>query len=1218
MMADAHDRPALQMLNQAFAQEEVEKYAALARYFEEGGSIFPLIEKGVSGLVRQFNLEPAHARQLLRRANSMATYLRRQFIEHRLAGAREDEDEEDVVVQPSSGLLSMIPGPSFQILFNPLFEQLTPPQSLESITSPVAYLMELLRWIEQRIDPQGVAEDKYPFHERRTDIKKLSVDYSAVHSSVSAVDIIVPVLETFIRAGDAEIELDDRLLEARYPNGLPYYQHWVSIDGVTRHNSLSVGHLVQRTDLQFPYFLQTQAWDADLARGLAHASRLGPYQRAMLTEGLADYDGRIAFYEKNYGAPGTQSLNLDQVPFFGERTKLDSEKIEALFSVRDYAPVRSPNVDFDSTSPPQSPENWRSGSVYLNANQSPAVGIIFTGLVNRLSLRPNAAKDIPCFDRINRKIRLDNWLQLPSEQTDALLVAAINAEARGNEKTADWQISNNVIHALGLFQALREHHQCTAEDFAAFIDTISVYGRGDRASHFDRVFNTQGNYGQPLKLDNGEFPVLPQAGVTDLTVNQLCSGLGIDLQTYQYLAVAIAEARGDGDRLKRNASVISSFFRLVRLPRLLGITPMEGVLMLTLLGGGEWLNGLAGEPVIDETSQTLDVLCLIDALETCIDWCRERDLPVLWVLQHVAPPEAANVPSEQDRQLFEKIGNLIEAALFSDARLQMAGVPPLPSASWLDFLSGQYGEDAPLVDSLGLVLAFDADEEAYRVSAIRRLQKAVKEGLGDIDAELLATIVEKMLRVLLQVRQVQTSVVKESLAVYAGVGAEQALAVLHWANSDGYQFLRQALEANDPDGDGTVVGPVLPQNPLLNLLADLRRRSAVVAKLDLSAALLQDYLDYGHEAWLGQADKHAFSMSTLYYLSVLDRAFGLSEQPQQKLLDYLRQVNHLPEDLGANAKALVQKAAAIRLAEFFGWSVQEVRECIERMKPEESPPGPLILKNLQQLDLLTRIRVLSKRTNMDALTLFLIGKLSEEVSRAGYAIAAEHALLSVTETAIPPAQLDGDLKNLVSAHCTLDQQDVVAGKAGEKALFTVTLKDATGQLLSGIPIYWQASLGTISSGATDTNGVLKAQYTPGNVMGTETPTFWLNLIDPQFAPAINVVSDGKNLKFVGPTSSPSPTGPVGLGQEVELYATLQDQYSNPGANRLVRWEASSPDSVDRLNIRPRQSYTNQDGLARAVVSSAVPGTFIVVVHSESSETSMDFDPITFQDDQPAV
>lgn len=1220
-MADAHDRPAVQMLNQAFAPEELKKHAALATYFEEGGSIFPLIEKGVSGLVREYNLDPVQARQLLRRANSMATYLRRQFIEHTLAGERANEDEDDVARQPFSGLLSIVPGPSYQGLFDPSFEQLTPPQSLEAITSPVAYLMELLRWIEQRIDPEGVAEEKYPYHERRTDIKQLSVDDSAVHSSVSAVDIIVPVLEAFIRDGDPGIVLDDKLLEARYPNGLPYYQHWVTLDGITRHNSMSVGHLVQRTDLQFPYFLQTQAWDADLARALAHASRLGPYQRTMLSEALVEHAARIEFYEKNFGTENTQSVNLNQVPFFGERTKLDSEQIEALFSVRGYAPVRSPNVNFDPAIAPELPENWRSGSVYLNANESPGVSITFTRLVNRLSLDSNAVKDVPRFDRINRKIRLDNWLQLPSEQTDALLVAAINAEARGTTKTADWQISNNVIHALGLFQALREHHQCTAEDFAAFIDTISVYGRGDRASHFDRVFNNQGNYSEPLKLDNGLFPVLPQAGVTDLTVNQLCSGLGIDLQTYQYLAVAIAEARRVGDavidQLPRNASVISSFYRLVKLPRLLGITPVEGMLMLTLLGGEDWLKGLAGDPVIDESSQALDVLCLMDALETCIEWCRERDLPVLWVLQHVATPEAANVLSEQDQQLLEKIGNLIEAALFSDARLQMAGVPMLPSASWLDLLSGQYGAEAPLVDSLGLVLAFNGSEEQYRAFAINRLEKAVNEGLGDIDPELRATVVEKMLRVLLQVRQAQTSVVKESLAVYAGVAAEPALAVLHWANSDVYQLLRQVLEADDLD-DGTVVGPILKQDPLLILLADVRRRSAVVAKLDLSAALLQDYLDYGHKAWLGQADKHAFSMSTLYYLSVLVRAFGLSELPQQKLLDYLRQVNHLPDDLGSNAKALVQQAAAIRLADFFGWSVQEVRECIERMKPEVSPPEHMILTDLKQLDLLTRIRVLSTRTNMDALTLFLIGKLPEGINQADYAAAAEHALLSVTETAIPPAQLDNDLKKLVTVHCVVEPQVVVARKPGEKAIFTVTLRDASNQPLSGIPVYWQSTLGTIISGTTDTNGVLNAQYTPGRIQGTETPMFWLNLMDPQFAPAVSVSYDALSLAFIPDFRSPLPAGPVGLGQEVEVYATLFDQYSNLGPNSLVRWEYENEESnaTAALNIRPQQSYTNQDGLARVFVSSTGAGSFTLIARSEASANSIKFDPITFQSDEP--
>ena len=1220
-MADAHDRPAVQMLKQLFAPAALEKHAALATYLEEGGSVFPLIEKGVYGLVRDYQLDPVHARQLLRRANSMATYLRRQFIEQTLAGKRDIAEEDDVVAQPSSGLLSIVPGPSYEVLFNPRFGQLSPPQALESITSPVAYLMELLRWINQRLDPEGVDEAKYLFHERRKDIKQLSIDYNAVHRPVSAVDIIVPVLETFIKANDPALELDDALYEARYPNGLPYYQHWVSIDGVTRHHGVSVGHLVQRTDLQFPYFLQQKGWDADLGRALAHASRLGPYQRGLLTEAPVEHGDRVAFYEENFGTTPVEYQNLSQVPFFGERTKLDSERIEALFSIRDFAPVRSPNVTFAEESPPGSPESWRSGSVYLNGNEIPAISINFARQVHRLNVDPTKVEGLARFDRINRKVRLDSWMQLPSDQTDALLVAAIQAEARGKKTEPQWQITDNVTHALGLFQALREHHQCTAEDFAAFINTLSVYGRSDSASHFDRVFNSQGTYREPLKLDNGTFPVLPATGVSDLTVNQLCSGLGIDLQTYQYLAVAIARAQGSGNSLKRSLAVVSGFYRLVYLPRLLGITPVEGVLMLTLLGGDDWVNGLAGEPLIDESGSQADVLSLIDALETCVEWCRESDLPVLWVLQHVAPPVAPNVLSEQDQQLIEKINNMGSSALFSDARLQMAGVPPLPSASWLDLLSGQSGEDAPLVDSLGLVLDFDGSEEAYQASAMIRLEKVVKEGLGDLNAELLATIVEKMLGVLLLVRQAQASLAKESLAVYVGISAEQVLAVLRWANSDVCPFLRQVLEADEPLENGTVIGPVQPHDPLLTLLAELRRRSEVVAKLDLSAALLTDYLDYGHKDWFELQDKHAFSISTLYYLSVLGRAFGLSEQPQQKLLDYLRQVNHLPTDLGGNAKTLVQEAAAIRLADFFGWSVQEVRECIERMKPEVDPPDQMLLKNLQQLDLLTRIRALSAHTNMDALTLFLIGKLSEDVGipdKAAYAAAAERALLSVTETAIPAAQLDGDLKKLVDIECTLDVHTVVAGKPGEKAVFTVTVKDAAGKALSGIPVYWQASLGTISGRDTDTDGVLKAEYTPGKIQGTETPMFWLPLMDPQFAPAISVSYEAKSLRFLADWRSPLPTGPVSLGQEVEVYATLIDAYSNLGPNSLMRWvyKAIGPNVTVILKIRPEQSFTNQDGLARAFVSSTEAGTFILSALSDASGISTAFDPIIFQADEP--
>ncbi|MFD2884636.1 Tc toxin subunit A [Pseudomonas lini] len=113
------------------------------------------MEKGVQALVSEYGVNDKDSRQFfLRRANSLATYVRRQFIEHRLTGNRQH------AAGPSSGLLSMVAGPSYERLFATPFDELCPPDALESCASPVAYLIELLRWIRDRIEPYGVAEQK--------------------------------------------------------------------------------------------------------------------------------------------------------------------------------------------------------------------------------------------------------------------------------------------------------------------------------------------------------------------------------------------------------------------------------------------------------------------------------------------------------------------------------------------------------------------------------------------------------------------------------------------------------------------------------------------------------------------------------------------------------------------------------------------------------------------------------------------------------------------------------------------------------------------------------------------------------------------------------------------------------------------------------------------------------------------------------------------------
>jgi len=398
---------------------------------------------------------------------------------------------------------------------------------------------------------------------------------------------------------------------------------------------------------------------------------------------------------------------------------------------------------------------------------------------------------------------------------------------------------------------------------------------------------------------------------------------------------------------------------------------------------------------------------------------------------------------------------------------------------------------------------------------------------------------------------------------------------------------------------------------ILILLADIRRRSAVVTTLGLSVELLQDYLAYGHEAWLGDDDPHAFTLRTLYYLTTLTHAFELGEQSASELLGYLREVNQLSDSLGSDALALAQQAASIRLAAFFGWSVQEVRECVSRIDPDL-----MILKNLSQLDLLIRVRMLAMRTGMDALTIFLIGELAPSVTdasdKAKYEEAADLALLSLSETRAPQGSYVEDLKRLVTLTCDADKDEAVANKPGERITFTVTLKSREGDPLSGVRVRGSAVLGSIEPGYTDTAGEVRLVYTPGPVMGTETPLFWVDLFEPVQAPIIHIIADSDSLQFPPPLKSRVPLQSVPFGQEVELYATLMDQYGNRVKNHPVQWTfevLGDASEADQLVFRPAVTHTNQDGQTRVFVMSLTGGKFEISVGV--GDRSALFEPIDF-------
>jgi hypothetical protein len=136
-------------------------------------------------------------------------------------------------------------------------------------------------------------------------------------------------------------------------------------------------------------------------------------------------------------------------------------------------------------------------------------------------------------------------------------------------------------------------------------------------------------------------------------------------------------------------------------------------------------------------------------------------------------------------------------------------------------------------------------------------------------------------------------------------------------------------------------------------------------------------------------------------------------------------------------------------------------------------------------------------------------------------------------------------------------------------------------------------------------------------MGTETPKYWLDLFDPEYAPTINIVADAKTMEFPLFYRSPDSSEVVRKGEERVLYATMMDKYGNLGQDMLVDWLVSNVESTKEpiASVRPSQTFTNQEGLTRVFVSSPTGGTFVFSVLSQGSEQQAVFNPITFEGDE---
>ncbi|MFW9267521.1 Tc toxin subunit A [Pseudomonas sp. NR3] len=1213
------------MAKAVLGNDRVATLTGLAQFIEQSPSVFDLIQLRPAQL-QALGLSGEEAQVLLARGKALAVYVARYFRERAASG-----------IQPRSDEKSLVPLPTYMNLFNPDIKGSAPAGAIENRASTTAYMVALREWVAQ-IERNGPENPPLPLALRRPDVDELLINEMAVDRRLSRLEIANTVLEAQIRSKLNITDVRAYLRTCRFHNSLPYDHDWESITHVvsTALKDGSLGDVIRFVDLDYPYFKNPGAKGqrADAAQQLSIG--IGPLQLSLLLESPyfklhpdPDLTGRpmrvdprtrlidsspersaADFYKENFGDLAVLLVSLRQLRIFSQSTRLDQRGVDALLGNHAFTPQLSANAPAMVDDPDIPLTGADAGAVYVHGGEPPAIEVLPDGNPQgTFQLHHVGETDSEQLvlahrmDRINRKCRLDRMLGLPSHQVDRLLVAAMRAEYRGTANAEIW-IRPNTLRCLGLFKELSIRYGCQAEEFAAFIDVLSVHGQDGQLSQFDRVYNRHVMYDDPLLIDDGEFSIAPRSESDEQTVHQICRALDINFETYRFLALVIAGAYGLRTQLRRDLKTLSSFWRLTHLARLVGLTPIEATALLQTMSDGEGLVALlAGEPVVTlhGVEDGADVLSAIQGLMECALWAKEYELPVLWLVRYVNPVHVPAVWTEGQEQFLRQLRNQVLAVRVQEATLLEEGAPLRDTnqqiIEWLPRLKTK-----ALVDDEGLVIGRHDETEAQYLArtreAVREMIDEAFSSMPEVEKEVLQDLI---VNILLRCRDEQRSVVEEGVSVFLKLDSLLAAQIMRWAEGHVYDFLAKAMELSKLQSP-LAVRQQSPE-PFLKMLAELERRSQIAVKLGLSPQMLDTLLTGEQYQWFSLEGRYEITLQTVYYLALYNRIISRVPEPEEKMLDYLRQVNELPDDMSEDGLRLVRDAAADKLATYLGCGIKHVLECVQHIQAqlgENDMAIKPILSNLAQLDLLLRTLELAK-TGMDATAAFSMGSLDPLDSDAAFAAAARNALESLTQFNSGAGAPDSaEVGQSITTRCLVDNPKLIANLPQEVAEFECTLLDFYGEPLKGVIVYWHTDLGAILTPETrtDEQGRAKAELQSGGRMGTAHVSFNIPLHDPIYGPSVVIDCDEDTLGVNPRTQWPQPGTPVspilaGLRGEQEFRVRMYDSYRNPGAFRKVEWFTSLG------QIRPNETYTDKDGWSRVWLSSMDAGEARVSVFREN-------------------
>ncbi|PVZ39596.1 Tc toxin subunit A [Pseudomonas sp. CC120222-01a] len=1196
-----------------------------------------------TALMAQFpTLTHAQAKLLKARLDVSRAAMMRAFREQRLSdGRRRSADE-------LKGPLAQSTGPTFENQFRPSWGNNADPQAVDATISPAAYLVDLLLFVYACLESEADEDRALSLRARRPDLFELMVDAQTMNQQVTQVELVIHVLQKLIQkqlpAGHDLTQIEDRLLEVRYPPRLfPYEAYWAQTRTVLTHSKVHLSEVSRLSDTQAPYFIRPGAHSARSDDALLQDTAMGPLLRQILLEVPYFEEGpgvhltklaaqlqamhkrsraddekpsrQEAFFKQNFGVPGFH--NMQNVVNFCQALQIDQAGLKQLFALADHAPRRSDNVSAAATG------KWASanlaGARFINSGGADPVGV---GSKDGDDAQHEfhfltAAR---C-DRLNRLVRVAYAYGLTYAQADRLLCAIIDAESRSVIERSRGRLSSvngpmvitaNTLRCLGLFQFLRERFAMAdtperlaqfTEGFSTLLSDMSIYGTSTAASPFDQVFNATGP--NALELDDQPFSLAADDSASKRTVDQLCSGLGINMETFRPLSRAIMQAQG-GAGLSRSLSVVSAFYRVVWLARLLKITPVELLSLLEVLNPeGLYALQLAGKPQVsmyrNDTTQT-DLVNVVHALATCVLWCQEQDIPIAWLVRQLLPLERSDVASTEVRVTLTELGSKLQPFRDFNSLLEDAGVTPLIKGDWQSQL-------AQIVDGDGLITDSgnpeeDFDPVQYEDFARREIQAVIEQlqpqedkqarpakeaelpALTDDQAERLTSLI---LGVVLRVRSQQWGVVQEQLAQLLELESNMIVPVIYWAESNVHQWMASAVAFDPQPLDSRQLEIILP------LERRMRSRAEVVRRFALSPALFSSLLI--------RVQRHRFSIqtlemtfATLYYLERYTRLLRMAKQSEKQLLGYFALVEALGE-MSDNERRLIKDAAAEKIANWLGCGIREVLDVASLVSADG------IIRNLGQLCALLDTRQLCRRTGLSAASLMKLSQLGPGSEVTAYRGAAEEMLSSLQHT-VDALKDDEELRQSLSTRCTATSLRLVAKVIGhrledqyeeheKRTTVTLTLLDMNNSPVPDIRVNWSTDLGVLLDhfSYTDEQGRAEVILQSDATQGVANVKARYLLDSEAFAPPIVIDCDDATLQLWASGDKPEePWLPAGNQGTYTLRYQLRDNLNNLGGDRPVSWSTD----LGRLVDSDGSTLTDQEGYSTMRVRSMEAGTGTVL------------------------